>query len=288
MNGQPRFFFFGWWNLHNFAHFDQTKISHQRWPNTQRDYEMKRNRILAALREVFGKRQPHLLAFCEISRESAQDLAAHLPGDYLVAYPPKYPREDGFHVAILYRSEVGITPELPIIPSNEEDIREGTRPMIPVHLKLPGHLIRIVACHWTAFDNASSRVVRERLADVFKRNCHEFLEPPVPTPGIIRHVLILGDLNEEPMAPVFSERLIGFRDRASSRHRHWQDTEVRRVRLYNAAWRYLGEQVAHGGAGQPVSAAGTLYNHTKDIDTRGWRTFDHLLVSAGLLSETPP
>src|SRR5262249_30920467 len=157
--------------------------------------------------------------------------------------------------------------------------REGTRPMIPVHLKLPGHLVRFVACHWTAFDNSSSRLARERLADVLRRDCHDFLAPPVPTPGLTRHVVILGDLNEEPMAPVFRERLIGCRDRRSSRQAHWQDEGVRRIRLYNAAWRYLGEQFAHGVARQPVGAAGTLYNDSQDIDTRGWRTFDHLLVS---------
>jgi endonuclease/exonuclease/phosphatase family metal-dependent hydrolase len=184
---------------------------------------------------------------------------------------------------VFFRSGVGFTPELPIIPSDEEDIREGTRQMIPVHLKLPNHLIRFVACHWTAFDNSSSRVARERLADVLKRNCQEFLKPPVPTMGITRHVVILGDLNEEPTARVFRERLIGCRDRQSSRYTHWQDKGVRRVRLYNAAWRYLGEQVAHGTAGQPVGAAGTLYN----IKKGGWRTLDHLLVSAELLGQTP-
>jgi hypothetical protein len=126
------------------------------------------------------------------------------------------------------------------------------------------------------------------LADVLRRDSYEFLEPAVPTPGVTRHLVLLGDFNEEPTAPVFRERLIGCRDRESSRHRHRHDEGVRRVRLYNAAWRYLGEQVAHGVAGNPVGAAGTLYNDAEDGDTRGWRTFDHLLVSSDLLGETPP
>jgi endonuclease/exonuclease/phosphatase family metal-dependent hydrolase len=143
-------------------------------------------------------------------------------------------------------------------------------------------LIRFVACHWTAFDNSSSALSRERLADVLRGNSYDFLKPAVPTPGLTRHVIILGDLNEEPTARVFKDRLVGCRDRRSSRRTPYQDRDVRRIRLYNAAWRYLGEQVAHGTAGQPVGAAGTLYNK------RGWKTFDLLLVSAELLGKTPP
>jgi hypothetical protein len=55
------------------------------------------------------------------------------------------------------------------------------------------------------------------------------------------------------------------------------------VRLYNAAWRYLGEQVAYSGGAPTPGVAGTYYNRTL-----GWRTFDHLIVSGGLLSAPPP
>ena len=160
--------------------------------------------------------------------------------------------------------------------------------MIPVHFAFPGHLIRFVACHWTAFNNSSSRVTRERLADVLRRNCYKFLTTDIPKSGLTRHLAILGDFNEEPTAPVFRERLIGCRDRQSSRHTHSGDKDVRRIRLYNAAWRYLGEQIPHGASGHDVGLAGTLYNDSEDADTKGWRTFDHLLVSAGLLGEKPP
>ena len=287
MSVYPRFLHFAWWNLHNFAHFDAAKSSLARWPNSVQDYEAKRDRILAALHEVFGKKRPHLLAFCEITKEAARDLANRLPGDYRVALPP-IPGKDEFQVAVFYRSGLGFTPELPIIPSDQEDIREGTRPMLPIHLAFAGHLIRFVACHWTAFDYSSSRIARERLADVLKRDSYQFLRPPVPTPGLARHLVILGDLNEEPTAPVFRERLIGCRDRESSRIRHRDDEGTQRVRLYDAAWRYLGEKIPHGLAGWPVGAAGTLYNDSTDKDTKGWKTFDHLLVSAGLLGMTPP
>lgn len=100
-----------------------------------------------------------------------------------------------------------------------------------------------------------------------------------------RHTVILGDLNEEPTSRVFEkEYLPAARDHASGRQAaHWRDEKVRRVRLYNAAWRYLGEQVPYGGGPPTLGVAGTFFN--KKL---GWRTFDHLIVSGGLLSAPPP
>jgi endonuclease/exonuclease/phosphatase family metal-dependent hydrolase len=282
MPGQQRVLSFLWWNLHNFAHFDGAKISAPRWPKQLSDFETKKVRILSALHEMFGSEFPDLLAVCEITREAAKDLAGKLPG-FEVVVPPHYPRDDGFQVAVFFRSGFGFTPEPPILPFEREDVTEETRPMIPVHFELPGHVIRFVACHWTSFDMETSRVSRERLADVLRRDTHEFLHPEASQTALLRHVVILGDLNAEPMSPIFEERLIGSRDRASSQREHWRDEQVRRVRLYNAAWRYLGEQNPHGDPGANRGAAGTFYNP----DLR-WRTFDHLFVSGELLRETRP
>ncbi|MGH7172276.1 MAG: endonuclease/exonuclease/phosphatase family protein [Gemmataceae bacterium] len=284
MNGQPRFLTFAWWNLQDFAHHDPSRISDPRWPKRQVDYEAKRTRILIAFQEIFGKEYPDLLAVCEITREAAQDLTVRLPIGFRVAISPTYPYDDGFQVAVFYRSAVGFSAEPPLIPTDKEDVAEGTRPMIPVHLAFQGHIIRFVACHWTAFDTDTSRLARERLADVLRRDVHAFLEPEVPKAGLIPHVVILGDLNEEPMSPLFEHRLIGRRDRASSHTKHWRDTQVRRVRLYNAAWRYLGEQVAHGTSDpRATGAAGAYFK-----DPHNWRTFDHIFVSCGLLGASPP
>src|SRR5207247_8241077 len=78
--------------------------------------------------------------------------------------------------------------------------------------------------------------------------------------------------------------LAAARDHDSGRQgAHWRDRQVRRVRLYNAAWRYLGEQVAYSGGAPTPDLAGTFYNQKL-----GWRTFDHLIVSGGLLCAPPP
>jgi endonuclease/exonuclease/phosphatase family metal-dependent hydrolase len=156
--------------------------------------------------------------------------------------------------------------------------------MVAVHLTLSGHVIRFIACHWTALHVNSSRLARSRLADFLRRDRYSFLYPEAPDPSISRHVIILGDLNEEPMAELFNGDLEGRRDRQTSRETHWRDEGVRRVRLYNLSWRYLGEQAPHG-VGRPLSggAAGTWYEGEE-----GWRTPDHVLVSGGLLGEQPP
>ncbi len=244
----------------------------------------KRDRILTAFQEVFGKEYPDLLAVCEITREAAQDLVARFPGVFRVAVSPTYPHDDGFQVAVFYRSGANLSPEPPLIPTDKEDVAAGTRPMIPVHVTFQEHVIRFVACHWTALDTDRSREARQRLADVLRRDSHAFLEPEVPKAGLHRHVVILGDLNEEPMSDIFINRLIGRRDRESSHTRHWRDAQVRRIRFYNAAWRYLGEQVAHGTPGpRVVGAAGTYFK-----EPHHWRTFDHVFVSCDLLGESPP
>ena len=183
MNGLPRFLTFGWWNLHDFAHYDAARSSDPRWPKLHAHYEAKRGRILAALQELFGKEFPDLLAVCEITREAAQDLAARLPPGFKFSVSPPYPHDDGFQVAVFYRSDVGFSPEAPLIPTDVEDVAEGTRPMVPVHFTLQGHVIRFVACHWTAFETDTSRLARERLADVLRRDIHAFLEPEVPKTG---------------------------------------------------------------------------------------------------------
>ncbi|WP_088257563.1 endonuclease/exonuclease/phosphatase family protein [Fimbriiglobus ruber] len=284
MDERPHFLTFGWWNLHNFAHYDADRTSDPRWPRLLAHYEAKRTVILTAFQELFADEFPDLLAVCEITREAARDLTARLPGGYNLAVSPTYPHDDGFQVAVFYRQGKGFSPEPPLFASAVEDVAAGTRPMIPVHFTFQSHVIRFVACHWTAFDSDSSREARERLADVLRRDSHAFLEPEVPKPGQCRYVVILGDLNEEPTSGIFKSRLVGRRDRESSHARHWRDTQVRRVRLYNAAWRYLGEQVAHGNpAVRGLGAAGTYFQ-----DPHDWRTFDHLLVSSGLLGASPP
>jgi hypothetical protein len=258
-----------------------------RRPDHQADFDTKRDRVRAALAALFDVGGwPDLLATCEITRPAAQQLLAVLPQGYQVAVPTLPGVGDrAFQVAVFYRGGWGVTPEPLLIPTELEDVAEGTRPMVPLRLAVRGHVIRFIACHWTGFDTDTSQIARERLADAVRRDCFTFLRPAVPTPGVRRHVVVVGDLNDEPSARVFGRgRLEGYRDRASSGIRHHSYAQSRRVRLYNAAWRMLGERTPHTGGATPTQVIAGTYFKPPDQ----WRTFDHVLVSEGLLGTTPP
>jgi endonuclease/exonuclease/phosphatase family metal-dependent hydrolase len=285
MGTATRPFRFGWWNLHNFAHFDPDRVAERgRWPNTQQEYDEKLGRVRAALSEAFGEALPDLLAVCEITRPAAEALRSRLPAGYAMTFAPD-DSPDPFQVCVFYRPDRGLTAEPPLLPADLGDVTARTRPMLVTHLTFPGHVIRLVACHWTGMDEDSSLLARERLAEILRRDCYEFLHPEVPKRGQERHVVLFGDLNEEPMAEVFKERLMGCRDHATSQQtRDSYARQLRRVRLYNAAWRFLGEQTPHAGGPPPSRViAGTYF-----AAPHGWRTFDHVLVSRGLLGASPP
>jgi endonuclease/exonuclease/phosphatase family metal-dependent hydrolase len=275
---------FCWWNLHDFAHFDAGRASERRWPKRAEEFEAKRDRILAAIQELFAGDFPDLLAVCEVTREAAFELSRRMSTAYDVAVAPTYPHDDGFQVAVIYRKGVGFSADPPLLPFEDLDVSEETRPMIPVRYTKAGQIIRFVACHWTAFDTSRSRSARLKLADYIRGDTYEFLQPKTSSVSSERHTVILGDLNEEPTSQVFEEHLVAARDHDSGRQAaHWRDRQVRRVRLYNAAWRFLGEQVPYSGGAPTPDVAGTFYNQEL-----GWRTFDHLIVSGGLLSAPPP
>ncbi len=202
-----------WWNLHNFAHYDADRSSLERRPKQMGHYTEKRDRILAVFEELVGSGFPDLFAVCEITREAAQDLITRLPSGFDVAVAPASAYEDEFQVAVIYREGINLTPELPLIPTETEDVSRSTRSMMPIHLTLPGHVIRFVACHCTGFDEDSSRTARGRLADYLRRDIYDFLHPEVPNPEVARHVVVLGDLNEEPMSDLFKSNFDGRRDR---------------------------------------------------------------------------
>lgn len=240
MVGQQGALSFCWWNLHDFAHFDASRAKGVRWPNRASDFEGKRDRILATLQELFAGGFPDLLAVCEITREAASELSVRMSSAYDVAVAPTYPFDDGFQVAVIYRKGVGFSPEPPLLSREFLDVSEETRPMIPVQHTQGGSAIRFVACHWTSFDTPPARSARRKLADYVRADTYEFLHPQTPSGASDRHTVILGDLNEEPSSLLFEEHLTATRDHAYGREApHWRDRNQRRVRLYNAGWRYL-------------------------------------------------
>src|SRR5437868_13822226 len=98
MAGQQATLSFCWWNLHDFAHFDAGRASEHRWPKRAEDFEVKRDRILATLKELFAGGFPDLLAVSEVTREGASELAGRMSPAFDVAFAPPYPRHDRFQV----------------------------------------------------------------------------------------------------------------------------------------------------------------------------------------------
>ncbi len=80
MNEQRGLLTFAWWNLHNFAHYDVARCGDPRWPTRHADYEAKRDRILAAFQEVFGKEYPAGVVSTPIMRDEDGLPTAFEPG----------------------------------------------------------------------------------------------------------------------------------------------------------------------------------------------------------------
>ncbi len=89
MKEQPRFLTFAWWNLHNFAEYVKGRKADARRPKREEHYQAKRDRVLTALGEAFGRDYPDLLAVCEITREAADDLVGRMPKGFDVFYAPR-------------------------------------------------------------------------------------------------------------------------------------------------------------------------------------------------------
>ncbi len=232
--------------------------------------------------ELFPTALPDLLAVCEITPKAAGDLGESLKNDYIARTATPF-SDNAFQVAVLHRNVPEFEVQFPIVPPK---MSSKTRPMIPIHYHSAAHVIRFVACHWTSFEEEESQEAREDLAAHLRLDTYDFLKGEGNEPVENRHIVVLGDLNEEPMAKVFRRRLSAARDRASSQRKEDRRSAKRsKVWLYNAAWRFVGEQTPYGGGDVTQGIAGTFYNKKAKL---GWRTFDHILVSGGLLKPPAP
>jgi len=286
MSPEPRTLRFAWWNLHDFAHFDPKRAGERRWPLEQAEYAAKCDRVDRALQDLVDRASPDILGLCEVTRPAAEGLRDRLFPNYDVvsthvgpAAPRK--REAAFQIAVLHRRVPEFRGQLPLYADN---VPSTTRGMAIVDHILVGHCIRFVFCHWTAFGE-TSHVSRDRIAEAVSSHAYEFLTRRRKD-SRRPHVVILGDLNTEPFHELFREHLHASRDRDRSRLRpHVSDRDVRRVRLYNAGWRLLGERHPHRPDAEPgANVAGTYYNARE----RAWYTLDQVIVSGGLLGGSPP
>ena len=267
---------FAWWNVHDFAHFDPNRAGSPRWPSSRAEYDAKCARVDAALRHLVAHHPPDVLGLCEITERAADELRGRLFPDYRLIYPQA---DTGpLRVAVLARR--GLTPLLPLWA---EVTPRTTREMPVVNFRRANNSIQFIFCHWTAFGDHSP-LYRERAAEAVAERAYTLLHG-TGTRKTAAHVVVVGDLNEEPFGDLFRDRLAASRDREPSiRPLHAADHDTRRVRLYNPTWRLLGERYPHNSPLGTGHHAGTYYNGTD----RAWHTYDQVLVSGSLLGSTPP
>ena len=103
MSGSMRELSFCWWNLHNFAHYDNQRSGLKGWPKSLAEYEAKKARIMQVLDELFPTALPDLLAICEITPKAAWDLGESLKNVYVAITATSF-SENAFQVAVLHRN----------------------------------------------------------------------------------------------------------------------------------------------------------------------------------------
>lgn len=237
---------FAWWNVQSFAHFDPNRAGEERWPLEPEEYSTKCARVDAALQGLIDQNPPDLLGLCEITSHAAEDLRQRLFPNHDLVCPDAMPGA-GFQVVILCRRSAEFRIRLPLLAKS---VPRTTRAMAVVDYYAAGHCIKFICCHWTAFGE-NSRLYRDRLAETVSSHVYDFLSNKRRT-KTRPHVVIMGDLNEEPFGELFHHRLRAFRDRERTLSPvHASDRDTHRVRLYNAAWRLLGERHPHDALGIP-------------------------------------
>lgn len=272
--------YFMWWNVQDFAHFDFSQSHYDRWPKLPQEYEEKCRRVDRVLQAINRKNLPALLGLAEITSKAAHDLRDRLYPTYKVFTLGDFFDKPDFHLAIIYDPDSGIGEEDFLIASN---LPNTTRPMLVINHRNGRHVIRFYLCHWTARFSEASRKWRYLSAGYLNNEAYKFLHPSNEA-GETRHVIILGDLNEEPYGQL-EEWLYAYRHRAPSRYReHPTDKAIKRVRLYNCTWRLMGEHYPHPIPAGEREMAGSYYWR----EERSWHTFDQIIVSGSLLTSSPP
>jgi hypothetical protein len=271
---------FVWWNVDSFRHFDTARLKERGWPSGPAAYQAKCAAIDRVLQAILVTGPIDLLALAELTGPAACALRDRLlPGFKVYSLDRPQAARSRPNVAFLYdpRRCFAIRPPI-YTPRTSED----TRAMAVLDLEHSAGQIRFIACHWTAFDR--SHETRQRQADRLSEAAYEYLCSE-KEPDRVRHLVILGDLNEEPFG-LPTDRLHAHRTRSRSREPiRAPDRTRQRVHLYDCAWRLLGEQRPHPNAlASAMDAAGTYYWRAE----RTWHTFDHVICSGSLLGpETP-
>lgn len=279
----PKHLNFFWWNVESFAHFVPQQKALARWPESAAAYVEKCHRVdsvLSRATEQHGR--PAVVGLAEVTWEAAHQLRDRLFLGYNVCSLDLFTNDPEFQVAILYDGSLDFRESPPLAAPS---MSRRTRPMAVVDFQQGRDTIRFIACHWTARMGVNrGEKERERLASFLAEQIYEYVHQAPPDER--HHVVVMGDLNNEPFEGHFEEWHSFARNRPrATQPEHYTDQDVRRIRMYNCAWRWLGEQWTHSHS-EPLlpSIAGTYFSE----ETKNWHTFDQILVTGGLLTQEFP
>lgn len=278
-----------WWNVNNFYHFQPNRVKKEtgsRWPQSREEYIEKCRRVDGALSDLIRHvGLPKIIALGEATNQAVTDLRDRLLPQYRVVSLDVKRDAPTAQVAVLYAPDsesIAFRERSPIVVPLTP---KGTRPMAVVDAVVRGHTIRIVACHWQSqIGGDGAARLRDRMAQHLSAESYDFIAGDRGK----RHLMIIGDFNEEPYDNCFIS-LHAHRDRDRSKSRpHRADVPVKRLHLYNTSWRLLGEKYPHSLLDNKThsfnSCAGTYYWAEK----RAWRHFDQIIVSGGLIGHARP
>jgi hypothetical protein len=263
-----------WWNAQDFAHYDPTRAGEIRWPSSVAEFTAKADLLTAILKDLVTD-GPVIIALAETTRVAAETLRDRLLPSYIVSSLDILPRSD-FHVALIYPPGGDFRFEPPFSAAY---VPRGTRPMAVLDIMWQSHTVRLIAAHWTARFSEASERTRSETARELSRYIFDYLDSA--RPDEYKHIMLVGDLNEEPHG-LLERDLFAQRERARARRKHWSDKDVKRRYLYNISWRMLGEREPASAA--RFNSAGTYYWG----EASEWRTFDHIIVSGSLVTTEYP
>ncbi len=271
------------------------------WPATPEAYEAKLAAVAAVLRSVPGG-VPDLMAFCEVAtpkvaegQDALADLCHELGGGRehhtgaegdsrgsacgIIWTPERLLEDVGARAPHLVETECAGPFGRPIL---EFQFAEAETKRV----------FRLFVNHWTSRRETDSEPKRREAGDTLLnlmlrkvRRGQAFCGDPTAL------VVVVGDFNDEPYDRSLTDpkRLLGqpyaVRDRTAVLRRR---PTARAPVLYNAAWRLLGEQQSRGGeiaSGREKPAGTYLFG---DMGQGQWRTYDQVLVSAGMLEGPRP
>lgn len=278
-----------WWNPYDLYHFNPSKTkktgdpTRSRWPKNPVDYAEKLNRVCTALTElksIVG--EIDVLCLCETTNDAAEDLRKRIFPNHRLFSLDFLPQTPSAQIAVIFpKSSANLIFE-ESHPISVPNLSKDSRSMGVLEIKIGKKVIQIIACHWTARMSKDSETLRERAGDHLGMYCYDFIKKDEEN----HHIIVLGDLNDEPFDKSLG-RLNTHRFRSRSRSAmHYADHYVKRLHLYNASWRLLGEKHGHINkiSSSFLDCAGTYYS----ADYKQWYNFDQIIVSGNLLDSSKP